>query len=591
MEQKCVSEVGMVDSIDVLVVGAGPVGLTLAIALRRLSLRVRVVDKASGTNREPRADVIFPRAGEALGAIGVGETIRDRSYQMQGANFYADGRHMGSFKAGRFASEYPRAMTIEQHDIERLLAEELAELGVDVEWGTEVTDVRGFPDRVEVPMVLPNGVTEVADAAWVVGCDGNRSTVRRLIGIPFEGRRRENMQVIQGNVIPSWPLSDRPGHGYFFLTTRRTVLAFPTPSGGYRIFCVRDDPDPERTEAPTLDELRDLVAEVAHIPDLKLTLTDPIWLSRTRVADRVAARLRQGRVLLAGDAAHAWAPIGGHGMNVGMLGAHNLAWKLAAVHKGEAAEALLDSYEIEQRALALRVIRDMRMNIMEVLLPPLAHRARCAFLRATMSTEGVQRRTEWMMSDFGRHHRKSPLSWQPRGRRARRLRAGDRLPDVTVVPTAVRGDGGQVTFASNERPVGLHRLLRYDRWTLLLDAVHTDAETLRAVEDACSGTPVEIIAVATTDPEARRQLGRASEFTLVRPDGYVGLVAPLDRLGTLREYLDTYLHGGRGRSTGKGRSATPEGARRRDKRLLATDQRPPEPDANEKSVSINGVLE
>src|SRR3712207_5430501 len=104
MHQRCPSEVGMVHDVDVLVVGAGPVGLTLAIALRRLSLRVRVVDKASGTNREPRADVIFPRAGEALGAIGVGETIRDRSYQMQGADFYADGRHIGSCRTGRLAS-------------------------------------------------------------------------------------------------------------------------------------------------------------------------------------------------------------------------------------------------------------------------------------------------------------------------------------------------------------------------------------------------------------------------------------------------------------------------------------------------------
>nr|AHE14649.1 FAD-binding monooxygenase [uncultured bacterium] len=548
----------MVHDVDVLVVGAGPVGLTLAIALRRLSLRVRVVDKASGTNREPRADVIFPRAGEALGAIGVGETIRDRSYQMQGANFYADGRHIGSCKTGRLASEYPRAMTIEQHEIERLLAAELAELGVDVEWRTEVKDVLAFPDRVHVPMVRPDGTTEVADAAWVVACDGIRSTVRSLVGIPFEGVRRHNMQVVQGNVVPSWPLSDRPGHGYFFLAPRRTVIAFPTPSGGYRVFCVRDDPQPERRGAPTLGELRDLVAEVAHIPDLQFTLTDPVWLSRSRFADRVAARLRHGRVLLAGDAAHAWAPIGGHGMNVGMLGAHNLAWKIAAVHKGQTPDALLDSYDVEQRALAHGVIRDMRRNILEVLLPPVAHRARSALLRVTLSQDAVQRRTEWMMSDFGRNHRRSPLSWQPRGWRVRRLRAGDRMPDVTVVPSAVVGDRRQDPSASNGQPVRLHRLLRYDRWTLLVDAVRTDAETLRAIEHACAAAPVEIVAITTTDPEARRQLGRASELKLVRPDGYVGLVARLDRPGTLRDYIDTFLSGVRDSSTEKDQGAFSE---------------------------------
>jgi 2-polyprenyl-6-methoxyphenol hydroxylase-like FAD-dependent oxidoreductase len=547
---------------DVLVVGAGPVGLTLAVALRRLSMSVLVVDKASGTHREPRADVIFPRAGEALGALGVGETIRRHCYEMQGADFYGDGRHLGSFVSGRFDSQYPRAMTIEQHHIERLLADELAQLDVKVTWQTEVVDVCEDADRVEVLLQRPDGGTEMVFPRWVVACDGKQSTVRERLGIPFEGRRRANIQILQGNVVPSWPLNDRPGYGYFFLAPYRSVIAFPIPDGGYRIFCVRDDPDPDQQAPPSVEELRDVVAETAHMPDLQFTLTDPVWLNRVRVSDRVATVLRRGRILLAGDAAHAWTPVGGHGMNVGMLGAHNLAWKLAAVHRGEAGDALLDTYSVEQRALAAGVIRDMRFNITEMLLPPLPHRVRSALLRATMPRPGFQRRTEWMMSDFGRNHRKSPLSWHRSGRVGQRLRAGDRLPDVTVVPGGRWTAGGNrpiVRAADIPGPMRLHQLLRYDRWTMVVAASGADVATMRTLQEACARSPVTveivtIAAVATAD--GAQQLGRVGDLKLVRPDGSVGLVAPLDRPDLLRDYLAAVF-----RRPGMTAASTPQATR------------------------------
>ncbi|MBB5889870.1 FAD-dependent monooxygenase [Kutzneria kofuensis] len=516
---------------DVLVIGAGPVGLTLATALRRQLLRVRVVDRATGPNREARADVIFPRAGEALGALGVGETIRRHAYEMRSLNFYGDGRHLGCFTAGRFDSDYPYAMTIEQHDIELLLAEELSGLGVDVEWRTEATDVRQRDDHALTTLRLPTGVTEMARASWVVACDGRRSTVRTRLGIPFDGKRRVNMQVVQGNVVPAWPLRDRPGQGYIFLGPRCTVLAFPTPGQGYRVFCIRDDPEPDRTEPPTLGELRDLVADTAGIPLLRLGPTESGWLSRARFSDRIAAEFRRGRVLLAGDAAHAWAPVGGHGMNIGMLGAHNLAWKLAAVHHRQAGDALLDSYDIEQRALARAVIRDMRFNITEILLPEPLHRVRTAVLRAALPWSGFQRRVEWLMSDFGRNHRDSPLSRQEVRRIGRQCRAGDRIPDVYV------------TREAGAEPVRLHRLLGYDRWTLLLAVARAEPAVVRRLERVCADylAAIDIVPIAAVDRSSARQLAGVHHVTLVRPDGYVGLVAPLDDVDALRDYLAAFL--------------------------------------------------
>src|SRR4051812_21076348 len=224
----------MQQDVEVLVVGAGPIGLTMAIALRRLGMRVAVVDRAPGTNREPRADVIFPRAGEALGALGVGETLRRHAYEMESGTVFSLGRRLGRFTTGRLDSDYPTAMTIEQHHIEELLAEELDRLGVPVSWHTRVTALEQDADGVTVTVQRPQGAEERIEAAWVVGCDGIRSTVRRLLGIDFPGAERPNMQVVQGNVVPSWSLTDKPGNGYFFLAPYRSVIAFPTPGCGYR---------------------------------------------------------------------------------------------------------------------------------------------------------------------------------------------------------------------------------------------------------------------------------------------------------------------------------------------------------------------
>ncbi len=419
------------------VVGAGPVGLTLAIALRRLALRVRIVDKAPATKHEARALVLWARAREALDALGVGETLRRHGVELDVVTIHARGRSLGELTTGWARSAYARPLNIEQHDIERLLCEELAGLGTRVEWNTELTDGKVHEDRAEFTLRHEDGSFESAAAPWIIGCEGTASVVRDRLGIPFEGRRRTGLQVVQGNAHPTWPLTGEPGRGHIFLAPHRSLLVLPLPGGGFRFFCFRDDPDPTLTAAPTLGELRDLVADTAGMPDLRLGPTVTPWLNRARFSDRVAARLRCGRGLLAGDAAHAWAPVGGHGMNVGILGAHNLAWKLAAVHHGQAGERLLDTYGDEQRLLAVRYIREMRFNFMELPLPPLGYRAFTATVPAALARRGFQRKLDLRLSDLGRSHAGGALAWHRPGRplrpgargRPHAGRHGHRLPD------------------------------------------------------------------------------------------------------------------------------------------------------------------
>jgi len=185
---------------------------------------------------------------------------------------------------------------------------------------------------------------------------------------------------------------------------------------------------------------------------------------------------------------------------------------------------MLDTYGTEQRRLAFGVIRDMRRSPMEMLLPPLGHHLRSLLLRATLPSAAFQRRTEWMMSDFGRHHRPSPLSWQ-RGRGRTGPRAGDRVPDMLVTPVG----GG---------PVRLHRLLSYDCWTLLLTS--RDDAAVRAVREICASGSARIEVVALSSAGDGGSIP-SPDLRLVRPDGYVGLVAPVDRPDILRDYLRTFL--------------------------------------------------
>lgn len=524
---------------DVLIVGAGPVGLTVAIALRKLGIRVRVVDRSPETKRQPRAAVLWPRALEVLRDLGIVEDFEVAANELHSVGIYGDGRHLGRLDVGRVPSAHPYPLVVEQHDIERILCDSLARLGVRVEWRTEATDVRLLGDRAEVTLKRADGSEETATVSWVVGCEGTRSVVRDSVGIPFEGGRRENLQVLQANAVPTWGYADSPTHGYFFLAPRVALGVFPIPGGGYRFFAFTDDPDPALKDPPTLEEMRELVAAAAHAPGLELELTHPTWITRARFSDRIAATLRRGRALLAGDAAHAWAPVGGHGMNAGIRGAHNLAWKLAAVHRGEAREGLLDTYSEEQRATARAVIREMRFNVLELPLPPLGLLPVKALMPLGLSSEAVKRRVELSLSDLGMHHRESALSSQraPGRRPAGRVRAGDRLPDVSVTT-----DGGERTF--------LRHLLSYDRWTIVLRHGRGDDEASRRarerrIRDAadCCPAPVRLSVISPYGSEAERAFrsARGGLAMLVRPDGHVGLVAHADGADPLAEELGSYL--------------------------------------------------
>jgi 2-polyprenyl-6-methoxyphenol hydroxylase-like FAD-dependent oxidoreductase len=511
---------------QVLIVGAGPVGLMLAIELTLLSLSVRIIDRTTATKRQARAGVIWARSQEALAELGVIDKFLDFAYRLQSTHIYINGRKIGGLEYGSTKTDYPNPLCIEQHDTERLLADSLANLGVEIEWEKEAIALHSHDNGAEVTVRNAQGEEETIATQWVVSCEGTRSAIREAAQIPFEGERVTNLQTLQVNAKPTWRFPKSTTHGYFFLKENVSMLGFSMPGDSYRFCAFASDPTPDRKTPPTLAEMRDLVASVTYMPELQLELTAPVWLSRARFQNRIAATFNKGRVLLVGDTAHAWAPIGGHGMNTGLRGAYNLGWKLAAVERGEAKSCLLDTYTIEQRANAQTIIEANNTNVLEQPQSYPQLRLMETFMPIGLSLKPVRRSIEFMLSDLGMEYRNSPLSLQQKGSGS--LHAGDRIPNVPVVS----GDG---------QWANLHRLLSIHHWMLLLRT--KDSEILGQLYQVVGQfrSTIKVATIQPMDRDSDRQLGRDGQMLLVRPDGHVGLIAAVNDFDNLVKYLDTFL--------------------------------------------------
>ena len=502
---------------DVLIAGAGPTGLTLALALRRLGVDCMVIDAGDGPRAEPRAAVVWPREAELLAAIGLGDALRQAARPLSPTTVFHGRRRLGELTLAGVASAFERPLVIEQHVLQGLLEAELHDAGGRVRWWTGLQDFAPAEDGIHAEVLGPEGAGLVR-ARWLVGCDGAHSLVRKRLGVAFVGRSSPNLEVVQVKADLDWPYD--PARGALFLAPDHAMGAFPMPDGRRRFYCFKTIEAPNRTSAPTLDEIQRLIGAMMGRGPVELRDVD--WLSRARFQQRIAARLRVGRVLLAGDAAHVWPAVGGHGMAVAILGACNLAWRLAAVIRGQGPVRLLDVYGDEQRAQAAAMIGKLRFDLFERPLPGPVIAGLAAVLPQVLRSRRAQAAIEGgLMSDLALHHRRSPMS---RSRAAGGPRAGDRAPDVFLT--------------CHGRPRRLHQLLSIRGWTLILPPA-ADADRIAA--RLAGRTPVRLVQATTADAEAWRALGGFRNLLLVRPDGYIGLVARPEDLEALDAYLDAWL--------------------------------------------------
>lgn len=464
----------------ILIAGAGPVGLTLAAELTRYGVPVRIIDSAPARSATSKALAIWARTLELLERGGMAEPLVQAGVAAPAVRIGTAEAEIGRIDFSRLDSRYPFALLLPQSDTERLLEAHLANAGLQVGRQTTLGHLAETGAGVACDLHGPDGQIRTVTAPWLIGCDGAHSTVRKALGLTFEGDTLAQTFVLADLHVAGLPV---PANEIAIYWSREGALMFfPIGHGRYRI--IADVGDAARHD-PTLAELQAIVE--ARGPG-GVTLSDPVWLAGFSVNERMVPRYRVGRVLLAGDAAHIHSPAGGQGMNTGMQDAVNLAWKLALVVKGRAAAALLDSYGAERAAVARRVIADAgRLTRVGLLEGPLAQNLRDFAAHHLLGLAAVQHLATARLSELSIGYPGSPLN------RGHVPGAADGLPGQRCATGLPFGAGSEPRFGLCAADDGAARafLARY---------------------------------AGLLEPAVRAPLADGN-LRLVRPDGYVAAIA------------------------------------------------------------------
>jgi 2-polyprenyl-6-methoxyphenol hydroxylase-like FAD-dependent oxidoreductase len=419
----------MTMSTDVLIIGAGPTGLVLALWLTRLGVEVRIIDKTAEPGTTSRALAVQARTLELYRQLDLTDAVISKGHRVPAVNLWVRGEREARLafeNVGAGLTPYPFLHIFPQDQHERLLIERLEMLGVGVERRTELTSFVERNDGVLARLRDSDGNERECEAHFLAGCDGARSIVREIIGTGFPGGTYRQVFYV-ADVVATGPAVN--GELHIDLDEADFLGVFPlAASGRARLIGTVRDERAERVDSLKFDDVSNRA-----INSLKVRTEKVNWFSTYHVHHRVTQHFRKGRAFLVGDAAHIHSPAGGQGMNTGIGDAINLAWKLAAVVAGRASDTLLDSYESERIGFARRLVATtdrvfsfatadgrladlMRMRVAPVLFPFAA------------SFERVREFMFRTVSQTMLNYRSGPLSHGVAGH----VHGGDRLPWVMI---------------------------------------------------------------------------------------------------------------------------------------------------------------
>ncbi|MFI9721415.1 FAD-dependent monooxygenase [Streptomyces sp. NPDC052396] len=457
---------------EVIVIGAGPTGLLLAGDLAAAGVRTLLLERRGEESNLTRAFAVHARTLEVLDARGLAEDLLATGTFRKDLQIFGGAR----LDIGALPTRFPGVLLTPQYETERVLERRALRAGLEIRRGTRCTGVRQDAGGVEVVVEGPDGAGHTLRARYAVGADGVHSAVRQALGIPFPGQA-----IISSVLLADVQLATDPGEvpaikagaeGFGFIV--------PFGDGWYRVIGWRTGSQLPSDAPADFDDLRALVRTLFGTD---FGMSEPRWTSRFHSDERQAPRYREGRVFLAGDAAHVHSPAGGMGMNTGIQDAANLSWKLAAVLQGRAGEALLDSYQAERHPVGRQVVRVSGAIIRAVLVtsPPLRV-ARDLVGAAVGALPAVTRRAARTISGLGIAYPAPPGAHRLVGRRA---------PDL---PLAERDSG----------PTRLYEALRSGTYVRVLP---------RAAGAGAAGAEDGVRTVTRADA--------VGTTLLVRPDGYV----------------------------------------------------------------------
>ncbi|MFB4426289.1 FAD-dependent monooxygenase [Streptomyces sp. QL37] len=538
----------MVD-VDVLVAGAGPVGLTAAAELCRRGVSCRIVDRLPARLPYARAVGVQPRTLEIWDRMGMVREALETAVPLKGQLTYVNGEE-GPRIDLELPPEAPYGFAaLPQYETERLLEELLRRRGGDVVRGTELVSFEQDSDEVRAVLSAPSGDTEELTARYLIGCDGAHSAVRKGLGLSFDGAALPEEYML-GDVEVDWDLPAGYGIRASHVVDGHPddlLVCIPLPGDHRYRMSMATPPELSRAgrkdadgvthglsgahgPAPGIEHIQAVLDRLSPRPTTASSLR---WSSVFRISHRIVGRYGRGRVFVAGDAAHIHPPTGAQGMNTGVQDAYNLAWKLAAAVRGHAAPGLLESYDAERRPVGeevvARTLRHARSGIQADPEDPATMMLREAQLLVGYRGSAI------VGPDGSAHDGPAP---------------GDRAPDC-----------GGLRYALGAFPVRMFSLLREREHTLILYAGHEDqlasfdqvagaaVHAAHGMLNACAVLAPEVSAPALRLPavhdsldEFRRTYGaRGGEAVLVRPDGHLGLrVVPADG-PELPAYLTTLL--------------------------------------------------
>lgn len=540
---------------DVVVIGAGPIGLIAACALRHYGVSVRVFEKRTKARESSRANNVWARPQELLEAIALRGVLAEKSYKVTKQSVLVDRDPLEQSCFTDVASPFPAVLYSGQDVIEKTLIEQVEARGAILSRGHQVTTLAQDADGVSLTVEQvdddgnPSGTQEEIRCRYLVGADGNDGFVRGSLGLDFEPTKLPRRSMRQIDAKLTWQRSTDHDQLWFFTYHHGFAGILPVWEGYHRLFFLEDETFmPERD--PTLEEMQSYAREI--IGDESLTLTDPIWTSYSRFQHGVAAAYAKGRVFLAGDAGHTTLPIGGQGMNAGMHDAVGIAWRLAMTIAGHASPVVLTSYGEERQAQHASLDKQQTLGFDQ-----LTYRGRIGDAALGLAGKffpgiGTKVLANDDLQQLSVAYPDSPLTDDHVKSKSGSPVAGDRAPNaavidadgktVTLFPLIYNAegwrwgwnlfgfDGGDAEAVAKLRAAGA----AVAQWTFVRTTLILAAPAAMKDEATARDSLSDLDGVA----HAAYGLKATSAMVLMRPDGHIAFRAPADRADLLQAYCD-----------------------------------------------------